>query len=122
MAIVTKTPFVTDDLGGLLPSGHTIATAAGNIGTLDIKNQTLSFNLVASGSAASTAVAAFNDLIGTDLVAQIDDYLTNTLNLDIVAHNFNYSFQVTSVSRDNILLNDATGNFVVKGILNVAAT
>lgn len=126
MAFVTKQVYITDNALAIAPTGHTANTAAASIGTVDIKSQSLSFDITASSSATTTKAATFDDLIKTELVTAVDNHIQNVMYVNVVAQSVNYNCRVTNVTRgdeeNDIFLNDATAVYSVSVILDVAVS
>lgn len=81
-----------------IPTGHGVSVAESSLGTPDI-TESYEFELLASASVAATAVAGFDDLLNTKLVAALDAFIAaNTgLGVDITAHTVSYNARVTDI-------------------------
>lgn len=127
MAFNNKNVYVTGDAKDLQPSGSVIPTNRVDIGNVDIKKQNLTISsILASASVGADKQVAFDDLLGTELVAAIDNIIDVDWAIDVAGSTVDYNFNVQSISRgiepNDILLNDATDVFVIKGILEVAVS
>jgi hypothetical protein len=100
MALSTKQVYIdTTKLSGTkIPTGHGVAIAEAALGTPDI-TETFEWDLLASDSVAATAILGFNDLLNTELVADIDAFIAaNTgLGINITAHTVSYNAKVTDI-------------------------
>ena len=126
MALSTTTIYIDSNklLAAKIPSGHTVATSESSLGTEDIK-ESYSWNLAASDSVAATAGAGFDDLLKTELKADIDAFIAaNTgLGIDITTHTVSYNARVTDIkygeNASDMYKTSANVNFVVSFELRV---
>ncbi len=120
MAIVTQNVWLPtkSQAGKQQPTGSVIPNtpAAQNV---TIQKQSLEFNVQANASATTTELATYDDLLGSEVVAAVDNHITNVMGIDIAGNTVDYNFKVTDINRDEILLDDATANYVVKGQLTI---
>ena len=81
-----------------IPAGHSVNTAEASLGTPDI-TESYTFDLLASASVAATAAAGFDDLLKTELVADIDAFIAanSGLGVDITTHTVSYNARVTDI-------------------------
>jgi hypothetical protein len=130
MAITTKSVWISKNALAKAPSGHTVNTAKGSIGTIDHKRLTVEITDIAhSASVNATKATAFDDLLKTELVTKLDTYVNTTLGLDDTNHTIQYDFEVQEVlgstpqdNDNNFLLPDANKTFYIKGILNIGVS
>ena len=125
MALSTKQVYLdtTKLPASKIPVGHSVPIVEASLGTPDI-TENLTFNLLASDSVAATAVAGFDDLLSTELVADIDAFIAaNTgLGVNISAHTVSYNARVTDIkygSGTDIYLTSTLVNFEVTFQLRV---
>lgn len=125
MALSTKKVYIdsTKLPAAKIPTGHGVATAESSLGTPDI-TETYTWDLLASASVAATAIAGFDDLLNTELVADIDAFIAaNTgLGVDITTHTVSYNAKVTDIkygSGTDIYLTSTLVNFEVTFELRV---
>jgi len=101
MALSTKTVYidVTQLPAAKIPAGHGVAVAESALGTADI-TELYTWDLLASDSVAATDVAGFNDLLNTELVADIDAFISAStgLGIDISTHTVSYNARVTNIN------------------------
>lgn len=126
MAITTQRVYVAENAAALAPSGSTIPTTRTDIGTVTVPGHRVQFTAAVSGSAAASASAGFNDLLGTDLLTVIDNHITNVIHIDVVGHTVQYNYRVTDVTRgsadEDRFVNDATAQYVITGELEIATS
>lgn len=81
-----------------IPIGHGVAIVESSLGIPDIK-ESYTWDLAASDSVAGTAVAGFDDLLNTELVSDIDAFLTAAtgLGIDLTARTVSYNARVTDI-------------------------
>lgn len=81
-----------------IPSGHSVNTAEAALGTPDITEE-YTWNLLASDSVAATAAAGFDDLLKTELAADIDAFIAASTGLGVntTAHTVSYNARVKDV-------------------------
>lgn len=130
MAITTKSVWISGNALAKAPSGHTVNTAKGSIGTVDIKQASVEIkDILHSASVNATKETAFDDLLKTELVSKLDTYVNTTIGLDDTNHTIQYDFEVVEVlgaepvdNDNNFLLPDANKTFYIKGNLNIGVS
>ena len=126
MALATKRVYIdTTKLNpAKIPSGHGVQESPASLGTEDI-TETYSWSLTASDSVAATAVAGFDDLLNTELVSDIDAFISAAtgLGIDLTARTVSYNARVTNISYGeagtDIYLTSTLVSFVVSFELKV---
>lgn len=125
MALSTKKVYIdTNKLNAdKIPTGHSVAIVESSLGTPDITER-YTFNLLASESVAATAVAGFDALLNTELVADIDAFIAanSGLGVDITSHTVSYNARVTDIkygSGTDIYLTSTLVSFAVSFELRV---
>ena len=125
MALATKKVYIdTTKLNAdKIPTGHGVAIVESSLGTPDI-TESYTFDLLASESVAATAVAGFDDLLNTELVADIDAFVTaaSGLGIDLTARTVSYNARVTDIkygSGTDIYLTSTLVDFKVSFELRV---
>lgn len=126
MAFSTKRVYIdTNELNAAkIPSGHSVSTAAASLGTPQI-TETLTFNITASDAVDSTAAAGFDDLLDTELLADIDAYIaaSSGFGVDTSSHTVSYNAKVTNIvygaNTTDMYLTSANVSFVVTVELRV---
>ncbi len=100
MALGTKRVYIdTSKLSAAkIPTGHGVQTAAASLGTEDI-TESYSWSLTASDSVGATSVIGFDDLLNTELVADIDAFIAASTGLGIntTANTVDYNARVTKI-------------------------
>lgn len=128
MAFGQKNVWVSGDAKDLQPAGSAIPTARVDIGSADIKRQNVNINTIpASASVNADKQVAFDDLLGTEVVAFLDnlidvDWAVDVAGATLVEYNFNVQEISRGLANNDFLLTEAVDVFVVKGILEVAVT
>ena len=125
MALSTKKVYIdsTKLNADKIPTGHSVAVAESSLGTPDI-TETYTWDLLASDSVAATAAAGFDDLLNTELLADIDAFIAaNTgLGVDITTHTVSYNAKVTGITYgegDDIYITSTLVSFKVTFELRV---
>lgn len=101
MALLTKRVWIDGSKvsSALIPSGHSVSTSAASLGTVDLV-ETVDFTIDAADFVAATKVAGFNDLLNTELVADIDAYITAVnpgFGINTTANTVSYNARVTGI-------------------------
>lgn len=125
MALSTKKVYIdgTKLNADKIPTGHGVAIVESSLGTSDI-TESYTWDLLASASVAATAVAGFDDLLNTELVADIDAFIAanSGLGVDITTHTVSYNARVTDIkygTGTDIYLTSTLVNFKVTFELRV---
>lgn len=107
------------------PSGHSVDVAPDATLTSPQISEELEFEIAAFDVVAATAVAAFDDLLKVELLADIDAYIAAATGLGIKTgtHTVKYNAKVTDVhlgdEGQDIYLNSSNVNFIVTLSLEV---
>lgn len=126
MAFGTKRVWVSSKAADIAPDGNSVATEPAAIGATVITESPKFNDIACSLSVNADKAIAFDTLMNTDVVAKIDDYITNTLKVDVTGNTVDYNYNVVEVSRgllkDDIFLVEASDVFIVRGVLTIAAS
>jgi len=83
-----------------IPAGHSVATTVSSLGGTGAITELYTWDLLASDSVAATETAGFDDLLNTELVADIDAFISAStgLGIDIASHLVWYNARVTNIN------------------------